>query len=65
MKENDLKKKTKDIQLSEFIMSDYLSQNRNKRLSEVIFQSYQRLLTLSHGKKGSIRMVLVSCATLK
>ena len=35
--ENSSRKKTKDIIFSELKMSDYLFQNRNKKLSEIIF----------------------------
>ena len=46
MKENESKKKTKDIQFSELKMSDYLIQNRNKRLSEVIFSVRSKTLDI-------------------
>ena len=46
VKENESKKKTKDIQFSELKMSDYLIQNRNKRLSEVIFSVRSKTLDI-------------------
>ena len=46
VKENSSKTKTKDIQFSELKMSDYLFENRNKILSEIIFSVRSQTLDI-------------------